>query len=498
MVAGLILGAARPEWVARAWDSTGIDCGRGLSQGDPHNAGSLSSSWGEATHQPDDELDLDEHRAHVEELARQLGYEPVREIPGDARISSEEGRSVEVDADAQGGLIRVDSRGEEGLHRIAAIDPSTGVPAWNWDLDGGRDTAVYEHGDHLILANRIVRGGFFEGDRWTDLLSLDARTGARQGCQRFEGFPGYGAGSTDAALVVGTESWNPMGDDEDQEVGERAIQQVTVPGFKQGFSRTLPALDDETGDDGMDRSRPQPLVTLQGGFFLTYTSPFVGGSGDAFSLGRSGADFPSDQVPIEAFSMDTGEPLWSYGDPGDRIAVVSGVSGISGASGVLVAELGEFEPSAKDPEHGSSAVTLRMLDAQGEQLWEAPAADVGGDFSGSSDDRYLRVLGDVVLVHTAPHVVTALDAATGEELWTIDETADETQPLWLNSAVAVDGKLFLPGTDREYMVDARTGERSGELATAMADAHVEDISAVGEDSLLVTTREYGSVILQRR
>ncbi|MGO1925501.1 MAG: outer membrane protein assembly factor BamB family protein, partial [Brachybacterium tyrofermentans] len=132
------------------------------------------------------------------------------------------------------------------------------------------------------------------------------------------------------------------------------------------------------------------------------------------------------------------------------------------------------------------------------QLWEAPAADTGGDFAGSSDDRYLRVLGDVVLVHTAPQVVTALDAATGEELWTIDETDEEPEPLWLHSAVAVDGKVFLQGTDREYMVDARTGERFDELATSMDDAHVHDISALGEDMLLVTTREYGAVILQRR
>lgn len=498
MVAGLILGAARPAWIARAWDSTGIDCGRGVSQGDSQSVESLSSTWGEATHEPDVELDLDDHRVHVEELAQQLGYEPVREIPGSAWLSSEEVESVEVGADAQGGLIRMDVRGEGGLHRLAAIDPSTGALSWTWNLDAGRDVAVYEHGDHLILANRIVRGGFFEGDRWTDLLSLDAGTGTRQGCQRFEGSPGYGAGSTDAALVVGTESWNPMADDEDQEIGERTIRQVTVPELSQGFSRTLPALDHETGD-GPDRSRPQPLVTLQGGFFLTCTTSFIGGSGDAFSLGQTGTDFPSEQVPIEAFSMDTGEPLWSYGDPGDRIAFVAGVSGMPGdASGVLVAELGEFEPSADAPEHGSAAVTLRMLDAQGKQLWEAPAADTGGDFAGSSGDRYLRVLGDVVLVHTGPHVVAALDAGTGEELWTIDETAAEPEPLWLNSAVAVDGKLFLPGTDREYMVDARTGKRSDELATAMADAHVDDISAVGEDSLLVTTREYGSVILQRR
>ncbi|MGP9536624.1 outer membrane protein assembly factor BamB family protein [Brachybacterium sp. AOP43-C2-M15] len=504
MVVVLVLGAARPEFAMRWWDGSGLDCGRGLSPGDPQDLASLWAAWGEGEHEPQDDLDIEDHRAHVEELARQLDAEPVGEIPRRWTTSTEDGRSVEakVEAVAQGEQIRVSVRGgsgEEAVRRIAAIDPATGDPAWHWDLDEGHDAWVEQHGEHLVLANRIVRGhNVFEGDLWTDMLSLDAATGERQGCHRFAGFPGYGAGSTDAGLVVGTESWNPMVADEEQEVGTRTIQQVTLPRFSQGFDRTLPSLEYESFE-GMTRSRPQPLVTLPGGFFLTYASALADGGNDAFGSAQNGTDFPADTTPVEAFSMDTGESLWSYGEPGDRIAFVSGVPGIPGeASGVLLAEIGEFEPSESDPERGSSSATLRMLDGQGEQLWEAPAADIGEALGGSDGERYLRVQGDVILVHTAPHVVTALDAATGEELWSIDESdAGEPQRLWLMEAVDADGKLFLPGSGREYMVDARTGEHDDELAGAMVDARVSDISAVGEDMLLVQTRDYGPVLLQQ-
>lgn len=502
LVVVLVLGAARPDWAMRRWDASGLDCGRGLSTGDPEDLASLWAGWGEGEHEPVDDLDLEDHRAHIEELSAQLDAEPVGEIPVHASIPAQDDSqvTVEVEVEAQGGLIRADVRGEDGLHRFAAIAPSSGTPVWHWDLDEGRDAWMAQHGEHLVMANRIVRGhNEFEGDLWTDMLSLDAASGEREGCQRFAGSPGYGAGSTDAGLVVGTEYWNAMVADEEQEVGTRTIQQVTLPTFSEGFDRTLPALEYESLE-GMSRSRPQGLVTLPGGVFLTYASPFAGDGNDAFMQARNDLDFPSGTVPVEAFSMDTGESLWSYGEPGDRVAFVSGVHAVpDDTSGVLLAELGEFEPRTDDPERGTSPVTLRMLDAEGKQLWEVDAADIGDVFSGASDsERYLRVLGDVILVHTAPHEVTALDAATGEALWSIDEGEAEPQPLWLHEAVSVDGHLFLPGYKRDHMVDARTGEAEDELAAAMVDARVADATALGEDMLLVETWDYGHVILRKR
>ncbi|MGP9536615.1 outer membrane protein assembly factor BamB family protein [Brachybacterium sp. AOP43-C2-M15] len=507
LVVVLVLGAARPDWAAKWWDGSGLDCGRGLSTADREDLASVWAAWGDGDHEPAEDHELEDHRTHIEELAAQLDAEPVGEIATQTTIAGPDGSQevVRVYAEAQDELIRTELHGEDGLHRFAAIDPTSGAPAWHWDLDEGRDSWVEQHGEHLVMVNRIERRHDERPDaHWTDMLSLDPATGDRQGCHRVTGSPGYGSGSTDAGLVVDTESRDLMAAEEEQDVQEqdewtRTIQQVALPTFTEGFERTLPPQEFESLSGFADR-RPHALVTLPGGLFLTYSSLFAGNGTDALTSARHGLDFPTDTVPVEAFSMDTGESLWSHGEPGDRIAFVSGVQGIPGdASGVLLAELGEFEPSADDPELGTSTVTLRMLDAEGEQLWDADGADVGADFAaGASGAHYLRALGDVILVHTAPHEVTALDAATGEELWSIGGTEDEPQALWLYEAISLDGNLFLPGHPNNYMVDARTGEADDDLATTMIDARIEDVSTLGEDMLLVTTLDYGHVILQKR
>ncbi|HIW98578.1 MAG TPA: hypothetical protein H9871_00375, partial [Candidatus Nesterenkonia stercoripullorum] len=81
--------------------------------------------------------------------------------------------------------------------------------------------------------------------------------------------------------MIGTEGWNPMVDDDEQDsIGSRSVQQVQLPRMSKGASAAYPAID-YTDSDGMPRSRPHPLSVLSNGLYLTHTYD-VGtvGSGD--------------------------------------------------------------------------------------------------------------------------------------------------------------------------------------------------------------------------
>lgn len=71
------------------------------------------------------------------------------------------------------------------------------------------------------------------------------------------------------------------------------------------------------------------------------------------------------------------------------------------------------------------------------------------------------------------------------------------QPLWLGDAVTLDGQLYVPGYERQYFVDPRTGADAPETATAIARAQVLDIRSLGEDFIWVGTERTGTVVLQR-
>ena len=302
--------------------------------------------------------------------------------------------------------------------------------------------------------------------------------------------------------MIGTEGWNPMVDDDEQDsIGSRSVQQVQLPRMSKGASAAYPAID-YTDSDGMPRSRPHPLSVLSNGLYLTHTYD-VGtvGSGDLwFTATAEDEDIEADLVPLQAHDAETGEALWDFGEPGDPLAFVSEVpEAVEDGTGVLMAETGEYTPSADIPDRGSVTMTLRMLDDQGEELWEAETAAIGlTDFPAVDGERYLGVLGDIIVVHTGPHEVSALDVATGEVLWSIDETDEETQPLWLHQAFQVEDAVHLPGHGREYLVDAQTGEPVGEGADVMEKARVTEFAEVGDDFVLVQTHDYGYTLMQRR
>ncbi len=502
-VAALVIGIARPDWYVRAWDASGITCGRNLSSMDAGTFDSPWAAWGEAEHSGVDAAEVDTHRERIEQLADELGFVPVGEIPSttdysDGEVSADE---VSVEVEAQGDQLRLGVNETQGLRRLALIDPGTGEASWQWNLDESRDAGVIEQGEHLVLVNRILRGqNVFVGEQSTELLSLGRDTGEREYCRRFPGSGGYAASTTDAGLLVGGKSWNPMVADEEQDdIDTRTVQQVTLPRFSPGFTTTFEAIEYEK--DGFPRTRSLPLSMGPEGIFLTHAYGL--GSltpDDLFTVStRTDTVRDPDLIPIAARSLETGEVLWEYGSPGDPIAVVDRVaSGANGEDdGILIAETSDFRPRSDDPDLGSAAVTVRLLDSEGQEVWEAAGTEVGEEFSSGDADRYVKVLGDVVLLHTGPTEVTAFDAYTGEELWSIPGSPDQMQPLWLGDAVTLDGQLYVPGYERQYFVDPRTGADAPETATAIARAQVLDIRSLGEDFIWVGTERTGTVVLQR-
>lgn len=503
-VAALVVGIARPDWYVRAWDASGITCGRDLSSMDAGTFDSPWAAWGEAEHSDVDAAELDTHRERVEQLADGLGFIPVGEIPSstdysDGEVSADE---VSVEVEAQGDQLRLGVNETQGIRRLALIDPGTGEASWQWNLDESRDAGVIEQGDHLVLLNRILRGqNVFVGEQSTELISIGKDTGEREHCRRFPGSGGYAASTTDAGLLVGGKSWNPMVADEEQDdIDTRTVQQVTLPRFSPGFTTALPAVEYER--DGFPRTRPLPLSMGPEGMFLTHAYRLESLTPDDLFTVSTSTDTVGDPglIPIQARSLETGEMLWEYGPPGDPIAVVDKVPAAPDRvenGGILIAETSDFRPRSDDSGLESAAVTVRLLDAEGQEVWEVSGTDVGKEYSSGDADRYVKVLGDVVLLHTGPAEVTALDAHTGEELWSLPGAPDQMQPLWLGDAVTLDGQLYLPGYQRQYFVDPRSGEDAPETAAAIARSQMLDIRSLGEDFVMVGTERYGTVVLQR-
>lgn len=503
-VAALVIGIAKPDWYVRAWDASGITCGRDLSSMDAGTFDSPWAAWGDTEHSDVDAAELDTHRERIEQLADGLGFIPVGEIPSttdysDGEVSADE---VSVEVEAQGDQLRLGVNETQGIRRLALIDPGTGEASWQWNLDESRDAGVIEQGDHLVLMNRILRGqNVFVGEQSTELISIGKDTGEREHCRRFPGSGGYAASTTDAGLLVGGKSWNPMVADEEQDdIDTRTVQQVTLPRFSPGFTTALPAV--EYKRDGLPRTRPLPLSMGPEGMFLTHAYRLESLTPDDLFTVSTSTDTVGDPdlIPIQARSLETGEVLWEYGSPGDPIAVIDQVPAAPDRvenGGILIAETSDFRPRSDDSGLGSAAVTVRLLDAEGQEVWEVSGTDVGKEYSSGDADRYVKVLGDVVLLHTGPTEVTALDAHSGEELWSIPAAPGQMQPLWLGDAVTLDGHLYVPGYERQYFVDPRTGADAPETATAIARSQMLDIRPLGEDFIMVGAERFGTVVLQR-
>lgn len=505
VLAALAIALTRPQWYQRAWDATGITCGWGLSEEDAEDFDSPWAGWGAAEHEPAEDVDIDTHRENLEVLAEELDLEPVAELPSHmgGESAQNDADRAEVTVKPQDDQLRVETRSSSDFRRLAVLDPASGDAVWHWDMDESREARIHDQGAHLVMTNQILRGqNIFVGTTATESLSLDKATGERAGCTRFAGSQSYAPSGAEEGLLIGIEEWNPMVDDDEQDnIGSRSVQQVQLPRMSKGPSAAYPAID-YTDSGGMPRSRPHPLTVLSNGLYLTHTYG-VGtrGSDDLWSTATAeDEDTESDLVPLEAHDVETGEILWDFGEPGDHLAFVSEVpEAVEDGTGVLMAETGEYTPSADIPDRGSVTMTLRMLNDQGEELWDADTAEIGlADFPALDGERYASVLGDIVVVHTGTHEVSALDAATGELLWSIDEAGDEPQPLWLHQAVQVDDAVYLPGNDREYFVDAQAGKPVGEGASALGKARVTDFAEVGDDFVLVQTQDYGYTLMQRR
>lgn len=476
-LAALVVALARPALYRQAWDATGFGCGRGASLGDPEDVDTPWQTWGEADHEDVSAEATRAYRSDMESLADALELDLVGEIPLD-------GLAYDDAVTRQGDHLRVRFEGADDSG-VALIDPSDGSVRWHLESDG--DVWAQQQADLVVVGARSG-SATSEDEQATTLISLDAATGEREGCRRVDGWPAYGRGPQNSALLSEVAPADVMrGDDEQPDVGARRLRQVTLPDFSEGFERTIPSVESEN-EAGTVRTRARPTA-IRGDSFLLYDHPFtdVGIRGALRGEGRSG------HAPVQAFSLESGDLVWEYGDPGDSVAVVdSPISGSDLPDGAtLIAEL-----SAAPDATGSSSVTVRMLDGAGDEVWSATGAEMGDGFPVADADRYVRVLDDLVLLYTDSHELTAFDRASGEERWSIDESA-EGRPLFLDTAFSIDGKVYLEGVNGQYLIDEVTGEDSPQAAEALAPATGWGATDVGDDFVLVEAGPYGFVILRR-
>lgn len=517
-VAALVLAFIRPQWVMRIWDASGISCGWDLSREDPADFDSTWTPWGEAEHIVHDFIDhpdADTYRAAVEALAGEFGLTPVAEIPDRQEQSGAEGQTlgtsysprISRDQLVLGTSAHYPRTQAESTFHIAALDPGTGEALWHWDLSDGYSRSIFVLDEYLVFRNLVDRGYHSSGrDLVSEIVTVSAETGTQQNCQRYRASVGFATGYGDAVLLGGTGNWDPLGTEPERRIHRDTLLSVSLPDLSPGHTQRIDYVEDTP--DSFGRGHPYTVLDESTYLLHAYTFGAEEVEGDLLHTPpRDAAELEGGIVPVEAFSMTTGDKLWEYGDPGDPIAVVGTVPGTEpvhsqgprgddAESFILLAELDEI-----NAEQNTASVTLRMLDSTGSQLWELATAEVDDaqDFLDIGphwvlpDGQYVALLEDLVIVHTAPGTVTAVDASTGEELWSIED-----HDLRIREAFSYQDMTYLLSDGSAYLLSNRTGENSTESPEFLAGAELTDLTAIDENYYLLDTEHYGSVILQRQ
>ena len=468
-------------------EADGVECAEGLAEQSPEDTDSPVASWGEAEHELVPLLSAEEYRETVEELAEGLGYEPVAEIPAETEADD---TSLSFENDVSSDEVVVMTLSDSESFHVTGIDVATWEPEWHWTLEEDGGVRIHDHGEHLVMSHSVSAPDDSAGGAFTiELISLQQTTGKQEGCKRFDSdfglFSYHPSSDTSGVLVTRAQS-----SDTDEEAYGQWAQQVSLPDFPAGFSEYFPNLEYMDGKVGAP-GRWQSMSGIDEDLFIAYAYGFY--QEGLIAAGSAHSDFDQDLVPVRAFSMETGERIWDLGEPGDQTAFVTAVpDAVRDGTGLLVAEFGEFHPSDDDPEEGSSSVTLQMYDQRANLLWELPTQD-SQDFSGHD----FAVLEGLILVQNSPDEVTAVEAGTGDSLWSLDVSEEEGHPVRLSGARDFGDSLFIPGFDERYLVDPQTGERDDPAAEdAMSQAYVHDISPLGEDHLILHSGRHGDTILR--
>lgn len=509
VVAGLI-GIPNGWWqpareaASAAWDSTGISCGRNISQAETDELQALWDDW--AASDLSDEMDenAQERAQAVRDAAEVLDYTVVAEIPQTLEIDQAgEPQYVETEVSSAGEDLHLSmflpessQDGEAHSHWEAGVDLSDGSVDWHWTFE---DTTPGFHGQHsgdfLVTTDHLTRGGtVFDTFNRTEVTAIDPSAGDMEGCTRL---PGSRTARTvgDHTLLTPHRSFGTGTDIGDYRALN--VEVLSLPEMNTAFADDLPHpphLSYRREDDLADLQ----TRLLDGGILLTFDYPLSGGGGTSSALvagHHPDSDFDTGQPPVRTYDLDDGEPAWTYGDPGDRIGVGRAAPGaLNGEDGVVLARTGAFEEheASDDPDRpwGHRPVTVEMLDSEGEVVWTYEAADHGT--VGAMPETYGQVFDDVIVVPSDDDVLTALDAATGEELWDLDASYLEYDAEFRaeNTFRIGDEILFNVLVDPDYVIDMETGENNTEVAEILDGHFFADVQNIGDHTVISTGESY--------
>lgn len=496
------------EAASTVWDSTGIPCGRSISQGETDQAQELWDDWAEGDI-PEDLREEAVHRSEdLRETAAELNHPVVAEIPQYTEIElNGELRRAETDVQTVGDDLHLSihfpgdfETDEPHTQWEVGVDLSTGSVDWHWTFDDASSDIQSQHtGEYLVTTDRLTRGGTLS-DRYghTEVTAIDPSAESLEGCARF---PGHRAAEASGSNVVLTPDRSGPGTHGNYVDRERInVQQLSLPdldrGFEQDFSNPPPLGGSEISED-------LPTRLLSDGTLLAFDYHLSGEPGAALRAGmrNAEADFDTGHAPVRAYDLPEGDQSWTYGEAGDAIGVAEEMPGaLDGDDGVLTATLGPFEEQEVRGYDvlGDRSVELEMLNSDGESVWTYQGADYGYSTAPSPDD-YVTAYGDVLLVPTGSYEFAALDAATGEELWTLDlPEGDSPWSFTWDRSYRIGDVIYLPSSDeRLYALDAHTGENSPETAEAMESIHSHLVHPAGDHTVIASEshRFHGSHII---
>lgn len=487
ITAALVTFAIGPEQAPQP-ETAPAECGKELSPLDPEESDVSLMAWGEAEHHVVDGPSVQEHREAIEGLAAAQGYEPVAEIPAE---TLDDDYVLGLEAEASSDEVAVMSFSDSDRFQVVGVDLASGEADWGLSvehpLSGGAQ--LHNHGEHLVLAHAVPPSETAESTFAVELVSVELSSGEQAACERF------GADSDHFSYHVSSDNTGLLRT-RDHMVGAentygQTLRHISLPDLSSQFSSYFPNqehVDGRTGPPG----RWQAMSAIDEDVYIAYAYHFYGDA--LIAAGSADYDFLGGTVPVRAFSVESGEKLWELGEPGDQIAFISTVpNAVDGDPGLLAAEIGEFE-STDEGDEGSSPVTLQMYDLHGDLMWELPAQE-SQDFTGGD----LAVLNDLILTQIASDEVTAVDAGTGEELWSADVTNGDDYPLSLEEVRVFGDSLFMPGFEVRYLIDPATGEHHNPAAEdSLREAGVHDITPLGEDHLILHSGSFGETIVRTK
>ncbi|MFQ5528201.1 MAG: PQQ-binding-like beta-propeller repeat protein [Thermoanaerobaculia bacterium] len=160
---------------------------------------------------------------------------------------------------------------------------------------------------------------------------------------------------------------------------------------------------------------------------------FPGGDGWLYALG------PEDGSLIWKFDANPKESVWELGGSGTRNNIIS--------TPVIYKDR-VYIGVGQDPEHGEAPAHFWVIDATGSG--DITATGVVWSRSGSDFNRTMStaaIADGIVYIADLSGFLYALDAETGEHLWTYDAFA----AIW-GSAFVADGKVYLGDEDGDVVV----------------------------------------------